>query len=622
MCGICGIVAPLDSEQLAQRIASSTQSIAHRGPDHCGCFVDQGIALGHTRLSIVDLSADANQPMVCPRSGRQIVFNGEIYNFADLRSQLEKLRYRFRTRSDTEVLLHGYDAWKVDLFTRLNGIFAFAIWDVQTRSLVLCRDRFGVKPLYYVHTDGEFVFGSEIKSILAACPTFPATVSLPSLHEFAYYGVPLGGKTFFENIHELPPGSWATITGQRLEMQRYWRIDEVQAIDPPAEEAVQHTRGLLEQAVATQLTGDVPIGVFLSGGLDSSCLTAFASRHYPGRLATYSVGFDFSSDNELPLARKVADHFNTDHHEVLIKGAAVVETVQALVECHDAPFSDAANIPLYLLAQQLSGQIKVVLQGDGGDEVFGGYRRYATLARERMMRLLAQSLCKTRLSVGLPARYQRYLECFIPQNRAGRFARMLTMERMCPSPTRIFSQDVVEALRGHDPFARYSEVVDPLESLDAVQAMLMTDMQIILPDVFLEKVDKSTMAHGLEVRVPLLENRLTEYLISLPSKTKVRRGEKKWLLKQALKGVIPDEIIHSPKRGFNVPFSNWLRGPLADFALDALHSDYVKITNLFDYSCLELLWREHASGKSDHGFLLWKAMNLALWIDKYRVSLR
>ena len=603
------------------RIGVATQQISHRGPDHREVFQDENIALGHTRLSIVDLSDNGNQPMTCRQTNRTLVFNGEIYNFKDLREELRGAGYEFIGQSDSEVILHGFDHWGPLLFQKLNGIFAFGIWDPNQSILTLCRDRFGVKPLYMFEENGTVVFASEIKSILEVVPEKCGTLDFAALHEFCYYGVALGNHTFFSGIEEIPPGTWASWKQGTKKSATYWDLPAFVTATPSSEDTlVDETRTLLEKAVAKQLTGDVPIGVFLSGGLDSSTITAFASKHYPGRLQTFSVAFDFCPSSELDLARLVANRFATEHHEVSIKGANVANVVTELVRHHDSPFSDAANIPLYLLSKQISGQIKVVLQGDGGDEFFGGYRRYASLTRDWQLHKTTKLISSLGLQKILPTRVRRYVDCFVPRERALRFARLLTMDPMYPPPTQILSKSAYARIDDYDPFLRYRRVAAEYAHLDAVQAMLMCDVQIILPDVFLEKVDKSTMANGLEVRVPLLENDLTQHLLTIPSNQKVKRGEKKWLLKQAIRGIVPDEVIDAPKSGFGVPYSQWLRGPLYDFARDTINSDAVRQSGILDLSHVNSLMVRHRQGKENNGFLLWKTLNLAIWLEEYRVS--
>ena len=621
MCGISGILK-FDGQPVSiARINAATQAIQHRGPDNLSVWTNQSIGLGHTRLSIVDLSEGANQPFHSPDNRMSMVFNGEIYNYIELRDELKTKGYSFKTTSDMEVVIHGFSAWGNGLFSKLNGIFAIAFWDSHERKLTLVRDRLGVKPLYVCETDSELIFGSEIKTILAAAPERSNRLSMQALHEFLYYGVPLGGKSMLAGIDQVQPGhavTWSADTKQKCN-DSFWSYPTTQQRVGSDSEVISQTKFHLEQAVARQLTGDVPIGVFLSGGLDSSCITGFAARNYPGRLKTYSIAFDFAPSNELDLARQVAEMHGTDHAEIQIGGVGLADTVLKLIRCHDSPFSDAANIPLYLLCEQISGQLKVVLQGDGGDEVFGGYRRYASLAKARKYWMLAQCMRIPGVRNLIPWRQRRYLECFMPSQRYQRMARLLTLETTSDPPIQVLTDDIRQAVTRFDPFARYQEIEKGLSNLGDVQAMLATDMQIILPDTFLEKVDRSTMAHGVEVRVPLLENSLVDYVATLPDDFKVKGGEQKWLLKQAIKDVVPKSVLEGKKLGFGVPYSQWMRKPLRDFLHDQLAT--LSARGITKSNVTDKMRQSHVDGSEQYSFLLWKLLNLGAWLNEYKVEL-
>jgi asparagine synthase (glutamine-hydrolysing) len=362
---------------------------------------------------------------------------------------------------------------------------------------------------------------------------------------------------------------------------------------------------------------DVPVGAFLSGGIDSSAVVAFATRHYAGKLKTFSAGFDFDKGiNELPKARRVAKHFGTEHHEIHVKGASLPEVIEQLVMQHDEPFSDAANIPLFLMCKELKGQARVILQGDGGDEVFGGYRRYKMLHYFRVWSILAHlHRVIPLLPRNLPfaRRLRRILDAFGVDDEGMRMALLLTVEAPTQPPSRVLNAEVRQAIGKLDPFARYREMYQNFIDLDRVQRMLYTDIAILLPDVFMEKVDKSTMAHGIESRVPMLDHELTDYVLGLPSRIKIRGGRMKFLLRRALCGVLPDEVLNGPKTGFGVPYGYWLRGPLHAYACDVLIGESEKKSYLFERKTLEKLLREHRLCRADHSFLLWKCMNLALW---------
>lgn len=622
MCGISGIL-PAEGERadlLERRIASMNRSQRHRGPDDSGIWIspDGRAAFGHARLSIIDLSPLGHQPMATPDASVHMTYNGEVYNYPELRRELEALGHRFRSRSDSEVVLQAFREWGPGAFRRFNGMFAAAFADVRANKVFLVRDRLGIKPLHYRDAAGTLVFSSEIKGILAS-GLAPVDEDLGQLHEFLYYGNTLGSATFFAGVSRLEPGCYLEfdLATRSATVRRYWSPDELAASADSEEQAVEKVRGLLDDAVRRQLASDVPVGVFLSGGIDSSAIVALASRHYSGRLRTYTVGFDYVADtDEQPTARALAARFGTEHHELHVGGADLLATLRRLVAAHDMPFSDAANVPLLQLCEALGGETKVVLQGDGGDEVFGGYRRYEMLGLAGMLRLAAPlGLALNALTPGSAARAsrRRFLNAIGHADPAIRMALLLTVEDATEPPTRVLSRDLREAAAHSDPFRRYRQVASTLRTNDPVQAMLLTDLQIILPDIFLEKVDRSTMAMSTEVRVPFLDTDLVDYVAALPARCKVRWGQKKRLLRRALRGIVPDSILDAPKAGFGVPFGAWMRGPLSTTLQELALGPGSPAAGLFDEVSLRLAIDQHARGQRDHGFLLWKCLQLSLW---------
>lgn len=624
MCGICGLIEKSSASEKEVSIRNMVSVLKHRGPDNQNIYFDTNISLGHARLSILDLSSAANQPMVSHNGKYIIVYNGELYNFKDLRLQLSERGYIFNTNSDTEVVLNGYDAWGDSFFVKMNGIFAFSIWCRETKTLKVVRDRLGVKPLYYYVDEDKFVFASEIKSILANKSIIPK-INYDSLHEYLYYGNAIGSKTLFKKIVKVKPGRFLTVSEGKITENVYWDINNIKEITTNEFDAANNVKNLIDEAVKRQLVSDVPVGVFLSGGIDSSCITAFAKRYYPGKLNTYSCAFDFDIGiNELKKARQVANFYDTNHNELFIEGKDLNDIITRLVYHHDEPFGDAANIPLYLLTKEVSNSQKVILQGDGGDELFGGYRRYNTLSSLRTWKIAAPFL-NAFFSI-MPEtvklkQYRRFCRAMLQDSDAIRMALLLTEETLEDSPTNVFSYEFKSKVSNFDPFAEYKKLDMKLFDKDVVQKMLWTDMQILLPETFLEKVDKSTMANGVEVRVPFLDNNLVEYAMSLPSNLKIRRGEKKFILRKALRSIVPDDVLDAPKTGFGVPFSNWLKGPLKDFMQQNLNDAYIQQLNLFDNYSLNRLINLHLSGKKNSGILLWKLMNLCIWLKKYKVEI-
>ena len=625
MCGIAGIYlreGVVDSAVLEGMAAT----LRHRGPDDSGIYASGRLGLAHTRLSIIDLSDHGHQPMLCGDGRFAIVYNGEIYNHLALRKTLEAKGHRFRGRSDTEVALLAYAEWGESAFAMFEGMFALAVWDEQRRTLCLARDRFGVKPLYFGHSaSGAFVFGSEIKALLAT-GEMRAEVDWAGLHEYLYFDTALGANTLFAGIRKLLPGHCATVTDGGVVQRQFASILDVEAVADDFPTATRNVYALLEDAVKSHLMSDVPVGVFLSGGIDSSAIVAFAAKHYGSRLDTYAVGFDsvpVGNANELPAAQAVAEHFGTAHHEVRIAGGDVTDVMERLVRCHDEPFGDAADIPLYMLCEQLRGEPKVILQGDGGDEVFGGYTRYTYLAHVFWLRLLSRSThwlhpVARRLPGRRGLRSLRALGLYSRNDPAMGLARLVSTELPDRPSDRIFSPEARAALAPCDAFKRYRELAEQVRAHDPVKQMLYTDSSVILPDVYFEKVDKSTMAHGVEVRVPMVDTRLAAYVFGLPTRYKVHGLQKKHVLRTALRGVVPDSILDRPKAGFGVPVSSWLRTSLLDYMKSVLFDAEISRLELFDRGAIELCIREHVERRRDNGPLLYKALNLALWCKAYR----
>jgi asparagine synthase (glutamine-hydrolysing) len=444
----------------------------------------------------------------------------------------------------------------------------------------------------------------------------PRDLDWAGLHEFAYFGSTLGTQTLLSHVSKVESGTWLSLDREGSHKEAFWRVEDTKPVHDNIETATARVRALFEASVKRHLISDVPVGAFLSGGVDSSAVTLVAARS--AKLSTYSVSFDFDP-GELPRAKLVASRAGTDHHEIAIRGPDIAETIRALVRQHDQPFGDAANVPLYLLAQRLGGSPKVVLQGDGGDEMFAGYRRYNVLAFVRLWQAVARArpvldrLPQSRTQ----QRLQRFLRAVGDPDPARRMALLLTEDPETPSPMRLFGEAARERATAFDPFARYRELAVRLRHLPEVQRMLHTDTRVLLPDIFCEKVDRSTMAHSLEVRLPFLDNELTDYVLGLPSTYKVRRLEKKWLLRRTLRGVVPDQVLDAPKRGFGVPYGEWLRGPLRRMLEESVLEGRAQKEGLLDRNSCHKVIDEHVSGRQGHGFLLYKALNFALWYEAY-----
>lgn len=621
MCGICGSFGNNTAKDIGEAMVLT---LKQRGPDSFGTFFEKDVFLGHSRLAIIDLNPEANQPLHSTCRRYSIVFNGEIYNYLDLRESLISSGSRFNSSSDTEVILEGYKQHGAQFFERLNGIFALAIWDIYSQELIVARDRFGVKPLYYSDSENVFTFGSEVKSILPKLSNASLKINKQAFTEFLKYGNVLGSSTLYSGIKEFQPGSYMRISKNRRSQKLFWNITDIKEIVISEEEAISQTRFFLESAVKRQLVADVPVGVFLSGGIDSTMITAYGSKHYKGKLNTYTAAFDFDKGvNELKRAAEISKVYGTNHHELFIKGGELKDVVQELVRIHDSPFSDAANIPLYLMTKSLDGQAKVILQGDGGDELFAGYRRYRMLNRLRKRHSNhAFRFVKSLLSGGtiLNARQKRIIHIFSNSNDGDLMADLLTVNSNWNDILSIMTSWGENELQNYNPNQEYLVCNSKFSEKDIVQRMLWTDIEIILNKTFLEKVDKSTMANSIEVRVPFLDNKLSEFALSLPSSIKLKNGHQKYLLKESLRGVVPDSVLFGPKTGFGVPYENWIKGPLLELLQDSLNSSSFRELGVFNDVMINDMVKEHSTGKVNHGFLLWKLMNLGIWLNQNKIS--
>jgi len=621
MCGICGLHGDRPRELLDSRVRLMMRSIAHRGPDADGAFVVNGMALGHRRLSIIDLSPAGAQPMTV--DAVTIVYNGESYNFRELRQELVAGGRDFNGHSDTEVALRAYLAWGIEGLLRLEGVFAFALWDATRRRLVLMRDRFGVKPLFYAWHDGLLAFGSEIKAVLAGVEP-DRSLDDQAFAEYLWYGNAFEDRTMFRGVRALQPGHWLVVESGRTRVEPWWRIEQwlerpLEPVDP--REASVLVRDAVDAAVARQLVSDVPISLFLSGGIDSSSIAASAAVASGRRLTSFSVGFDYDRGvNELAKARRVAAMLGLEHREVHVKGEALEDVITALVKAHDEPFADAANIPLYLLARALGGQVKVVLQGDGGDEMFAGYRRYAILRNLCWWRMGSRWLrgLLSGLPADLAARLARLFAAAGHPDPAMRMALLLTVETLRDSPYAMLAAHARRRLDSTaDPFLAYRKCATRYDSADPVQQMLLTDITLQLPSQFLAKVDRATMAHGIEARVPLLDEGVAALAVRMPTTLKVRSTRKKIVLRDAMRGRLDRETLDGPKTGFGVPYEYWLRQPLHAFARAAILDRTFIERFEFDRARLAEVLDEHRSGRRARGFMLWKLLQLSLWSREY-----
>lgn len=637
MCGILGIYQFDDAPEpvAADLLARMRDTLRHRGPDDADLWINPARRLGlaHRRLSIIDLSPDGRQPMANEDGTVRITFNGEIYNFQKLRQELEARRHRFRSHSDTEVILHLYEDHGSDCLHRLDGMFAFGLWDEERQLLFLARDRLGVKPLYYTRQRGMFLFASEIKALLAHPRVTPELDEEALFHYLTFKTTP-APLTMFAGIRKLPAGCFLTCDrAGRVEIRRYW--DAVAPAVPPQErcderEAVARVRDLLDEAVAKRTVADVPTGVFLSGGLDSSAVVALLARHQTGPINTFAVGIkDHAEVNELGFARLVADQFGTNHREILIGAGDLEEYLPTLVHQQDEPLADPVSVPLFYLAREARRSGVVVVQvGEGSDEQFLGYdarleflknyekrwRRLLTLPRGLLRGLHAGAALAHTLT-GRGGRYRQILskaagghEVFWGSIAFGEEARAEVLNGW-PQPSLPNSQalldETVRPLRAAWPRAEVAARVSYL------------DLKIRLAELLLMRLDKMTMSCGVEAREPFLDPPLVEYLMTLPSDLKLKNWEPKYLLKEAMRGLVPDIILRRPKQAFAAPVNVWLRGGLGKFARHMLLHSKLRQRGLFRYEVIERMLEEHVSGGKDYGVRLWALINLSAWYDHW-----
>ena len=616
MCGIVGIVyAERERAPETALVKAMADLVAHRGPDDEGFLTAPGIALGMRRLSILDLSG-GRQPVFSEDGQVGVVYNGEVYNYLELRAELEARGHVFRSRTDTEVIVHGYEQYGVDIVPRLHGMFALALWDAKGRRLLLARDRLGKKPLHYAALPDRLVLGSEIKSLLLD-PALPRELDLEGLDDYLTYGYVAGPRTIFRAVRKLPPAHYLVWQDGRITIERYWDVVLTGEDRRPEAELVEELRALLSEAIRIRLVSDVPLGAFLSGGLDSSAVVAFMSRHQPHRVKTFSIGFEEDEFNELEYARTVARHFETDHHEFVVR-PNVLEDLPQLVWQLDEPFADESAIPTYYVARLARAHVTVALSGDGGDESFGGYTRYVSLDRDPLVRCVPGWARRA-----LP--FDRCIPVGVKGHGRLRRARLPAADRYAegmaafPEPyrRRLYTPDLAARLRGRDSLTAYTAYFDGAPAMDVVSAAQNADIHRYLPDDILVKVDRMSMLASLETRSPLLDHRIVEFMARLPLQWKIRNDETKYLFKRAMTSLLPEDIIRRRKMGFGVPFSHWFRGGLKPFLDDVLLSGRCAQRGLFNTEFVRTLVRQHQRGLANHQRRLWNLICFELWARMY-----
>jgi len=632
MCGIAGHLsfgAPPDEALVAQMACR----LSHRGPDGSGVAVHGPVAFGHRRLAIIDLSPAASQPMFDTTGQFWIVFNGEIYNYRELRAELVSAGARFKTQSDTEVILEAYKQWGADCLIRLNGMFAFALWDDRARTLLLARDRLGKKPLYYhVRRDGGIVFASEIKAICDD-PSVDRTINYRALSQYLSLNYTLTSDAILQDVYKLPPAHYAVCReGQSIAPVRYWNIARhfhERASYRSEAEAAEALLALLDDSVRLRMISDVPLGVFLSGGIDSSALAASMCRTSgAGAVKSFSMGFRQRSFSEVAEARRTAAALGVDHRDTETD-ADVAALLPRIVRYADEPFADSSMIPVYLLSEFARRHVTVCLSGDGGDEVFGGYETYVADELHHWTRWIPGGAAQFGAAVAqrlLPVSFDKVSFDYkvrqflaghpLPAARAHYHWRTIFND---VEKRELLSPDARAAVMAHDPFESFAAFDREVAACHYLNRAMYVDLKTWLVDDILVKADRASMAHGLEVRAPFLDYRIVEFAAALPVKWKVNGFQKKHLLKESQRRRLPADVLSRRKQGFNAPVAHWLlsrfRDDFRDLTVDG------GPTQLFDRAVVSRLWDEHAAGTRDHSHKLLGLINLQLWVGEFRPRL-
>ncbi len=623
MCGICGqIYRDRQRPVASEHIARMCRSIVHRGPDDEGLYVRGHVGMGNRRLQVIDLET-GHQPMANEDETVWTVFNGEIYNFPALKDELTGRGHIFRTRSDTEVIVHAYEEYGCRFLEHLNGMFGLAIWDQSRQRLLLARDRLGIKPLYYYFDDKQLVFGSELKAVLQA-PEVDRSIDLAALNNFLTFEYVPSPRSIFEKVRKLEPGHYLVWDRDRPVVRPYWRL----SVQPRRRtDAGEQLRELIRDAVRLRLISDVPLGAFLSGGIDSTIVVAQMAALMDEPVKTFSIGFKESSYNELDYARAVAVRYGTDHHQETIEPDALKLTEQLIAQC-DEPFGDFSIFPTYLVSRMARREVTVALSGDGGDELFGGYDTYRAHRFDRrfyhwwprcikdgLIGPLADRMAPREEKKGLVNIFKRFVQgTRLPPDLAhARWMIFLTeAERR-----RLFSPEVRAQLSCQDPYdflRRHARAAGPA---DEINRSGYVDVKSYLADDILVKVDRMSMAVSLEARVPLLDHRLVEFAFSLPAEEKIRGLRTKYLLKKAMADALPEAVRRRDKQGFSIPIKNWIRGPLRTMMTDLLAADRLKRKGFFDAARVAELIDRHLRGVENYSHQLWALMVFESWYDAY-----
>ncbi len=624
MCGIVGIVRndgkPVDEELLSRM----NDAIRHRGPDDDGFYVNGSAGLAMRRLAIIDLKSGA-QPIHNQDRSSWIVFNGEIYNYLELREKLEKLGHTFYTNSDTEAIVHAYDQYGTDCPKHLRGMFAFAIWNERTQELFLARDRVGKKPLLYAHVNGNLIFGSEFSALLLH-PDISRDIQPEALDYYLSFMCIPAPLTAYRAIRKLEPGHWLRWRKGQIELQRYWQPDFTKKLDISEEEAGERTVEILRDAVRVRLMSEVPLGAFLSGGIDSSAVVALMSQESSEPVKTFSIGFDEQDFSEIHHARRIAQHVGADHHEFIVRPDAL-EVLPTLVEHYGEPYADSSAVPTYYVAKETRKHVTVALNGDGGDESFAGYKRYLAMGLSEKYRrvpsFLRESVIKQTVNriptsplKGSRVKSAKRLLDAVSLPRVDRYTRWVSVfNEETKKP--LYSDFFREQTRAADATGLLGEWFKRANGIGILDAMLLTDQMTYLPNDLLVKVDIAAMAVSLEARSPFLDHHVIEFAASLPQNLKLRGLTTKYVLKKALRKLLPNENLNRSKMGFGVPVGHWFRGKMQPFLREVVLSEKASRRGLFKQEGVRQLIELHSHGERDYSQQLWTLLMLELWFNRF-----
>lgn len=617
MCGIAGKISFQGRPIHPSEIEAMIRPIAHRGPDDQGVWTQGSIGLGHRRLSIVDLSARGHQPMTDPETGNAIVFNGEVYNFRAIRKDLEAKNYTFQSDTDTEVILMAYRAYGTDCLRRFRGMFAFAIWDNQKKQLFLARDRLGQKPLKYVINNRQFAFASELKALLQD-PEVGVTLSHQAIDDFLTLGYIPAPQTVWNEIHKLPAAHYAIVKDGTISIENYWDIDYTRKTEESEAEIEEHIRQLLKESVELRMISDVPLGAHLSGGIDSASVVAMMSRLSNRPVRTFTIGFEEEAYNEAPLAEAIARHYGADHETFIVKPELTAD-IPEIVRLFEEPFADVAAIPCYYLSRMTRRHVTVALNGDGGDENFGGYSKYRMALKYRAIAGWPASL-RHGIGRGLE-QYPHAGPLSQKIHMAGRLLRgdiidrYLAFRRMIDLREKndFYQADFLNRVQSDRAHRALREASQKQSFHDPLDAMAYLDFTGYLPDGLMTKTDMATMAFGLEGRSPMLDHHLVEYAATIPGRYKIRAGRGKAIFRSAMAEYLPPHLLNRPKKAFIAPWEKWIKDDLKDFIAARLQNRRAFIFQFLRYEKVQQMLKIHQQGRGRHVFQLFALLMLEEW---------